>query len=144
MNKSNPKQKRYFDEGRIPADVWSVLRASSLLSVGEFRVFEIAYAQWYGEDGDEKMIEKHFIRYMFNDVVPPWVRFFCKKILQLDNEDALDPAEFGIVHASASLAQRNRGLEFIALLIAILIAFFYVGESAAKLLWLQCMFPPCY
>ena len=42
--------------------------ASSLLSVGEFRVFEIAYEAWYGEAGKEKMIEKHFTGY-----IPPYI-----------------------------------------------------------------------
>lgn len=144
MKDSNSNEKRYFDEGRIPTDVWSVLKASSLLSVGEFRVFEIAYEQWYGESGDEKHIEKYFTAYMFKDIVPAWVRHFCKKIVELDEDDALDPAEFGIIHAAATMEQRNRGLEFIAALMFILIAFFFIGESAARVLKLQCMFPPCY
>lgn len=144
MKDSSSKEKRFFDEGRIPTDVWGVLRASSLLSVGEFRVFEIAYEQWYGESGDEKHIEKHFTAYMFKDIVPAWVRHFCKKIVELDEDDALDPAEFGVIHAAGTTEQRNRGLEFIAALMFILIAFFFIGESAAKVLKLQCMFPPCY
>jgi len=144
LKQSRPPEKRFFDEGRIPNDVWSVLRTASLLSVGEFRVFQIAYAQWYGEEGDEKMIERYFTGYMFNDIVPVWVRHFCTRILKLDSEDALDPAEFGIERKAATLEQRNRGLEFITLLLVILIAFFFIGDSAAKLLRLQCMFPPCY
>ncbi len=144
MKKPDSKEKRFFDEGRIPEDVWGVLSSASLLSIGEFRVFEIAYEQWYGEAGDEKHIEKHFTSYMFNDIVPVWVRHFCKKIVKLDDEDALDPAEFGVVHGAATMEQRNRGLEFIAALMFILIAFFFIGESAAKVLQLQCMFPPCY
>ena len=121
LKRSQCKEKRYFDEGRIPNDVWSVLKAASLLSVGEFRVFEIAYEQWYGERGEEKTIEKYFTSYMFNDIVPVWVRDFCKKIVKLDQDDVLDPAEFGIVRAAATMEQRNRGLEFIMLLILFLI-----------------------
>lgn len=144
MSSADPREKRHFDEGRIPNDVWSVLRAASLLNVGEFRVFEIAYRQWYGNPGDEKHIEKYFIQYMFNDIVPVWVRHFCKQIVSLDHAGKLDPADFGIVGAAATSEQRNRGLEFIMALIFILIAFFFLGESAARLLKLQCMFPPCY
>lgn len=144
LEASDPKDKRYFDEDRIPNDVWSVLRAASLLSVGEFRVFEIAYEQWYGERGEEKQIERHFISYMFHDIVPVWVRHFCQRVMELDQEDALDPADFGIVCAAATPEQRNRGLEIIMLLVVILIAFFFIGESAARLMDLHCTLPPCY
>lgn len=138
------EERRYFDEKRIPNDVWSVLRAASLLSVGEFRVFEIAYEQWYGEAGDEKHIERHFTSYMFNDIVPVWVRHFCKRVMELDRENALDPADFGIVAAVATSERHNRGLEFIMLLVLMLMLFFFMGESAAKLMRLQCVLPPCY
>ncbi len=138
------EDRRYFDEHKIPMDVWGVLRASALLSVGEFRVFEIAYKEWFGEDGEEKLIEKHFTGYMFNDIVPPWVRHFCKKVLQLDNEGVLDPAEFGIVRQAASREQMNKGLEAIMWITAAMIILFVLGESAAQVLRLQCMFPPCY
>lgn len=144
LDETEHKQKRYFDEGRIPEDVWSVLRTASLLSVGEFRVFEIAYEDWYGESGDEKLIEKHFTPYMFNDLVPIWVRHFCKKIIKLDSEDALNPIDFGIVPRKATIAQRNKGLDYIMLMIFFLVAMFVFGEHAAKLLRLQCLFPPCY
>jgi hypothetical protein len=138
------KEKRFFDEGRIPEDVWAVLKTASLLSVGEFRVFEIAYEQWYGEAGEEKHIEKYFTSYMFNDIVPVWVRHFCKKVVKLDGNDALDPAAFGIVRPAATMERRNRGLEFIMALVLIMIVFFLAGDSAAKLMRLQCILPPCY
>lgn len=121
-----------------------MLRAASLLSVGEFRVFELAYERWYGERGEEKAIEKHFISYMFNDVVPVWVRHFCKLVAKLDRENALDPADFGIIRAPATVEQRNRGLDFIIILLVAMIGLFLMGENAARLLNLQCILPPCY
>ena len=100
LNREKLRSKRYFDEKTIPEDVWAVLKASSALSVGEFRVFQIAYEQWYGEEGEEKAIENHFTSYMFNDIVPIWVRHFCTRVVRLDREDALDPSEFGVRHAA--------------------------------------------
>jgi len=138
------KDDLHFDEHRIPRDVRGVLRASALLSVGEFRVFEIAYEDWYGEAGEETLIEKHFTGYMFNDIVPPWVRHFCKKILQLDDDGALDPAEFGIMNAPATTQQVNKGLEAIMWITGAMIILFVLGEGAAQMMRLQCMFPPCY
>ena len=144
MTNPDKQPRRYFDEHKIPIDVWSVLRASSLLSVGEFRVFEIAYEDWYGESGEEKIIEKHFTGYMFNDIVPPWVRHFCKKVLTLDDEGELNPKDFGIVRKAATRQQFNKGLEAIMWLVAFMIVLFLIGEGSSQLLWLQCMFPPCY
>ncbi|GBE44114.1 hypothetical protein BMS3Bbin10_02204 [bacterium BMS3Bbin10] len=144
MTSPDSNLRRYFDEHKIPVDVWSVLRAAALLSVGEFRVFEIAYEDWFGEAGDEKLIEKHFTGYMFNDIVPPWVRHFCKKVLKRDSEGEIDPAEFGVVHKSASRAQINKGLEAAMYIVGFMIILFMFGESAAQVLKLQCLFPPCY
>jgi len=144
MSPARPEDRRYFDEHKIPNDVWSVLRAAALLSVGEFRVFEIAYKDWYGEDGEEKTLEKHFVGYMFNDIVPPWVRHFCKKVMDLDNEGTLNPEEFGVVNEMASRHQINKGLEAIMWITGAMIVLFVLGEGAAQMLRLQCMFPPCY
>ncbi len=144
MKSSKYQDRRFFDEDKIPSDVWSVLRASSVLSVGEFRIFEIAYEAWHGEAGEEKMIEEHFIGYMFNDIVPPWVRHFCKKVMKQDNEGSLDPEEFGIIRKAATTYQINKGLEAMMWIIGFMIVLFLVGEGTSQALWLQCMFPPCY
>jgi len=138
------KDRRYFDENQIPTDVWSVLRTSSLLSVGEFRVFEIAYEIWYGEKGDEKTIERYFIPYMFGDVVPMWVRHFCKRVLQLDEEDKLDPVEFGIVRRQATKEQVSKGVEYILWIVVVFILMFVGLEAMEEFVTLRCMFPPCY
>ena len=58
LNLEKLKDKRFFDEKRIPDDVWVVLRASSALSVGEFKVFQIAYKEWFGKEADEDWIER--------------------------------------------------------------------------------------
>ena len=144
MTQPDKRQKRLVGEEDIPDDVWGVLRSSALLEVGEFRVFEIAYQQWHGEDGEEKMIEKHFTRYMFNDIVPPWVRHFCNKVLKLDGEEALDPADFGIVRKPATREQLNKGLEAIMYIILALTCIFLLGEGAARYMQLSCVLPPCY
>lgn len=144
MSPTSPEDRRYFDEHKIPNDVWSVLRAAALLSVGEFRVFQIAYKEWFGEDGEEKLIEKYFVGYMFNDIVPPWVRHFCKKVMERDSEGTLDPEEYGVVRSAATREQVNKGLEAIMWITGAMIVLFILGEGAAQVLRLQCMFPPCY
>ena len=141
---TNPNERRFFDEKKIPSDVWSVLRTASLLSVGEFRVFEIAYLRWFGNKSDEATIETHFIPYMFNDVVPMWVRHFCNHILKLDGQGTLDPSEFGIVQRIATTQEQNRGYEFLIVAIGALFGLILLADWTAKFMKLQCMFPPCY
>lgn len=144
MTQPITQYRRQVGEEKLPADVWGVMRASALLGVGEFRVFEIAYKEWYGEAGEEKMIEEHFAGYMFNDMVPPWVRHFCNKVLKLDFEEALDPADFGIVLRPATREQINKGLEALMYIVGALFFMILLAESAGRLMQLQCMFPPCY
>ena len=144
LGKSNAHNRQFFDEKNIPSDVWYVLRTASLLSVGEFRVFEIAYHQWFDKTGDEKTIERFFIPYMFKDVVPVWVEHFCKRVLELDREDALDPTAFGIVTAPATRAQQNKGFEYLIWAVGTLALLVWMAELAAQHLTLECMFPPCY
>lgn len=144
MERVKLKDRRYFDEKKIPRDVWSVLRTSSVLSVGEFRVFEIAYETWYGEKGDEKTIEGYFIPYMFGDIVPMWVRHFCKHVLQLDEEDKLDPVDFGIVRRQATKEQISKGVEYILWIVVLFILMFVALDAMDEFVKLHCMFPPCY
>ena len=80
----------------IPEDVRQVVAVSSVLSISEFRVFELAHVWWYGREGDEKTIEGHFLPYMCGDTVPPWVRSFTRRVMDLQSQGRLDPGELGI------------------------------------------------
>ena len=143
MTSPDSNLRRYFDEHKIPVGVFGAARGCVAERGGIPRVRD-SYEDWFGEAGDEKLIEKHFTGYMFNDIVPPWVRHFCKKVLKRDSEGEIDPAEFGVVHKSASRAQINKGLEAAMYIVGFMIILFMFGESAAQVLKLQCLFPPCY
>jgi hypothetical protein len=123
----------------------SVLRTSGVLAVSEFRVFELAYASWYGVEGDEKTIESHFFPYMFREEVPHYVRAFTRKILGLEKEGRLDPGDFGIEPDRRTVRGVVSGLFyslFIGLTMAVLII---LAKVAAEHLGLtDCMFPPCF
>ena len=80
----------------IPEDVSQVLETSSVLAVSEFQVFRLAYASWYGRDGDEKTLERHFAPYMFGERVPPWVRSFTRRVLDLERRGRLEPDALGV------------------------------------------------
>ena len=138
---SATKQRRqYFDED-IPEDVQATLDVSALLGVAEFRMFHIAYRQWYGHDAEEATIERYFIPYMFHDRVPPWVRHFTQRVKQLDLAGKLDLAEFGIVRRAATAQQIHRGRAFALGLFTVLVTLVLLAELAGRN---SCLFPPCY
>ena len=144
LNIEKLKDKRFFDEKRIPDDVWVVLRASSALSVGEFRVFQIAYKEWFGKEADEDWIERYFVQYMFNDIVPQWVRHFAKRVLILDENGDLDANRFGIERPGpATNSQKWRGVEAFAWVIGSLLVLILIAEMAGRFAELPCRFPPC-
>jgi len=72
----------------------SVVLVGGLLSVTEFEVFQIAYRQWFGVEGPATAIERAYKTYVYEQVVPHWVRHFCQKIQKLRQSGELDPRRF--------------------------------------------------
>ncbi len=136
--------RRHFDEARIPEDVWRVSVCASLLGVSEFRVFEIAFERWHGQKATEEAIERHFVAYMFNDIVPHWVRHLCQIILTEAENDRLDPARYGIIRRPATAEQKRTGVEFLGWVIFLVLGLIVLAEATGRALRLGCLFPPCY
>ena len=86
----------WFSEDPLPPDIETVLNAAAVLDVTEFQFFELAWADWFGRLGPEEEVEPFFVRYMFEQVVPNWVRQFARKVLKLFDEGSLDPEDFGV------------------------------------------------
>ena len=133
-------RKRYFDEN-IPDDVQGVLDVSAIMGIAEFRLFAIAYREWHGEDAEEATIERYFTPYMFNDVVPPWVRHFCNRVLDLDRLGRLDPTFFGVLRRRATKDQVRKGRLYAFCLVTTMVTLFLLAELTADK---YCLFPPCY
>lgn len=131
----------------VPADVVAVLDASAALEITEFRLFELAWRDWFGGNPDETRLEGYFAAYMFADRVPYWVRNFARRILELDARGQLNPRAFGIWRRLPSTRMR-----FIAkLYCAVLVLFFLVLSASALNLdesvlsfYRGCYLPPCY
>ena len=78
-----------------PPDVQAVLDAAWALRVGEFDLFRLAYRRWFGRSEEEKDLERIFVRYMFHQRVPPWVRHFCRQVLDEAAAGTLERQRFG-------------------------------------------------
>ena len=57
-----------------------------LLHISEFRLFELAYKEWFGDYASESELELAYIPYLFSGSVPCWVRQFTRNIRHLSNE----------------------------------------------------------
>ena len=136
--------RRHFDENSIPDDIWRVLRTASILNIGEFRVFEIAYHRWFGDYAAEKTIERFFVPYMFEDRIPMWVRAFCSHVLSEHECGTLEPRKYGIMSPVPTREQQLRGLEYLFWIFVGLVVLFLLADAASELLPTKCLLPPCY
>lgn len=129
----------------IPADVIEVLETSNVLAISEFRVFSLAYRSWYGRDTDESTLERHFTPYMFLDEVPFWVRSFTHRILELERQGRLEPAELGIEPPRGDASTRRRGIVYSFIIALSMIGLVLLAKAAAVSLGVDgTWFPPFY
>lgn len=114
-----------------PPDVQAVLDASYHLRVGEFDLFRLAFRRWFGQEADEKALEKVFVAYLFARRVPLWVRHFCRQVLADARSGRLDREAFG----AGSVRRREPLVAYPARFVALLM----VGLLLAYLLIQQLM-----
>ncbi len=67
-------------------DAQAVLWSAEILEKSEFEVFETAYQAWYRETPDVTRLERIFADYMFDEVVPFWVRQFTRTTLEAHDD----------------------------------------------------------
>ncbi len=77
-------------------DVCEAVSASELLEITEFRLFELAYREWFGREADQAALEPPFVQYMFAQQAPAWVRHFARNVIACDRDGRLERAEFGL------------------------------------------------
>lgn len=82
--------------GYVPPDVEAVSNASQLLGIGPFAVFAMAYERWHGEKPATKSLEPVFVRYLFEQTAPPWVRHFTRLITFQAENGRFDRTEYGL------------------------------------------------
>jgi hypothetical protein len=127
-------------------DELAVVRAAGLLDISEFRVFELAYRRWYGQEPADSQLERWFGDYMRHANVPFWVRYFTRDVLYRWHAGTLKPADFGIREEPLSPVTRRHGLLLSAVILALvilLLAVAIVTEAPPQALR-HCYFPPCY
>lgn len=66
-------------------DAQTILWCAEILQKSEFEVFEMAYRAWYREEPELAHLERQFAAYMFDEVVPFWVRQFTRTTLDAND-----------------------------------------------------------
>ena len=108
---------------QIRLDLEQVVSASKALQISEFRLFRLAYFQWYGRDIPESELEHIFSAYMFEDIVPHWVRHCGRQVTARFEQGVLDPGDFNIECPKATEVMKSAGYGYSFILTVILIVF---------------------
>jgi hypothetical protein len=72
--------KRQIDD--LSQDQRDIRIAKRMLSVNEYRLFELAYRAWYGEVASESELEAYYSHYLFSGRAPCWVRQYLRNVYQ--------------------------------------------------------------
>lgn len=119
-------RRQYFDEN-LAREQWDLLEAAALLQVTEFRVFEMAYKDWYGAAPRHYVMEQYFRDYMFHQVIPAWVSHFARRIVALGQAGDLDPREFGVYQRLPSRRMIRIGQVYAAMLLVAFLLLVYMA-----------------
>jgi len=123
-----------------------VLNTAALLETSEFNVFHLAYRSWYGKTVSDKEIERYYVPYMFREVVPHWVRSFCRMILESEKSGKLDARNYVPPEPPPKKHEVSQFMMKLIIAINCLIILLKLADQAAVQMGLadNCMFPPCY
>ena len=135
-----------IEEKHLRPDERSVLEAAALLDITEYDLFHLAYRRWYGQPAKDTLIERFFVGYMFNRVVPLWVRHFSRLVEQLSDRGELDANRLGVKFLPGSQHMVTLGVRYSVTIGLVLIVLVVFAEFMSQFLRLseRCMFPPCY
>ena len=137
----------FFHDEPLPKDALLVLNAVAKLDTTEFKLFELAYIDWYGKACNGQYMEHYFVSYMFESSVPFWVRAFCRKVLAFNGEPDTVQSIFGVGVQKSTRRMRILGVLYSAILVVCLLFLVYIFSVPTEELpefLKECYFPPCY
>ena len=135
-----------FQYEDMPADCVLVANTAGLLEITEFRLFQLAFGDWYGREIRGYEADDYFTAFMYYDRVPFWVRRFCHKIQDLCEEGRLDPRNFGINPQRFEYRLLRWAVMAVSIMLASLVILIFLANTAVDLMPFlkECYFPPCY
>ena len=124
------KRIHHMDEA-LPEDIEDVLEISAIFKIREFDVFSLGYVWWFGRNSSSEVLESHFVRYMFNKIVPHWVRHYSRMVIALRLKGELDRETLGIDKLpDATPKSIRKGLRYTVIVFSILALLILLAELA--------------
>jgi hypothetical protein len=135
-----------FQYEDMPQDCVLVANTAGLLEITEFRLFQLAFGEWYGREIRDYEAEDYFTTFMYFDRVPFWVRRFCHKIQNLHEAGNLNPRDFGIKPKRFEYGLLRWAITAVSIMFATLVVLIFMANNAVDLMPFlkECYFPPCY
>jgi hypothetical protein len=123
-----------------------VADTAGLLEITEFRVFQLAFGEWYGREIHDYEAEEYFTAFMYFDQVPFWVRRFCHKIQDLNDTGRLNPRDFGIKPERFEYRLLQWAVRGVMVMLVSMVILLFLSNTVADLMPFlkECYFPPCY
>lgn len=103
-----------------------VVSSAALLQISEFRFFHLAYERWFGHVLSDRDMEHIYVPYLFDSVVPYWVRHLVREVLSLEKQASLNPADFNIKHRTITPEIKAQGEWYIIAVFMILVMFCFL------------------
>ena len=131
---------------KLSPDIQSVLAAAAILDITEYKMFQLAWIRWHGQNSQAEELEPYFVRYMFDEEVPAWVRHFARDVEADWNAGRLDKEALGIPRLKGSDKMVHKGVRYTVMLVVVLVTLIVLAQFAAQLISIaeRCVFPPCY
>jgi hypothetical protein len=102
---------------------------AGLFDISEFRLFEIAYVNWFGRKATEKAMDGFFGSYLKTGFVPFWLRGMVRRIICKYRKGNLTPSEFGIQQACLSHSERRLGWFLVGLFSFLVFAIVWISAN---------------
>jgi hypothetical protein len=110
-------------------DAEAVCFVAGLFDISEFKLFEIAYANWFGSEATEKAIDAFFGSYLKTGLVPFWLRDMVRRIICNHRKGDLSPGEFGIRQLCVSPPERRCGWVLVGLFSLLVFVIVWVSSN---------------
>jgi hypothetical protein len=118
-------------------DALALVRTADRLAVSEYRVFELAYRNWYGRVPEAEFLTQAYGRYLNRTELPLWVRDFTRRVDAGIDHCPLPVERPPLVRITVALA-------FVLAMAGIMVLLVLLALRAQEQLALNCALPPCY
>jgi hypothetical protein len=105
-------------------DAEAVSFVAGLFDISEFKLFEMAYVNWYGREAAKKAMDRFFGTYLNTGSVPFWLRAAVRKILCQHRKGDLTASQLGVDRPGLSPVERRFGwmlVGFFSLLVFVIV-----------------------